>query len=91
MSSTSARISSFLTVAHHLHVDHGSGPGQASRRHHSVHVGDHATGSDPLAHHRPRGAPHGPLWTPALLHGAPHRPVIHHAWFEENRNNQNFT
>lgn len=68
----------FLTVAHHLHADHASGPRGASRRHCSAHARDHAARPNPLAHHRSPSASHGTLGTPALLHGAPYRPITQH-------------
>lgn len=68
----------FLTAAHHLHADHASGSRQASRGESGVHAGQHATGTDALAHQRSSAASYVPLGTPALLHGAPHQPITQH-------------
>lgn len=63
-----------FTVAHHLHINHGSGSrwNTASCRECSIHVGNHTTRSNSLAHYWACRAPHGPLGTPTLLHGATH-------------------
>lgn len=67
-----------LTVGHHLHSHHASGAWGPSGGHGGAHVVDHASWCDCLAHHRPHTASHGALWTPALLHGAPHGPIPQH-------------